>query len=53
VLGPLADVPRLQRVHKWWGEGAEEADVRCLVDGIDEYLNWHERFATERHFCHQ
>jgi len=46
-----ADMPRLQRAHKWWGEGAEEADVRCLIDGIDEYLNQHDRFTHERQYA--
>lgn len=47
-----ADVPRLTRVHKWWGDGAEEADVLSATDGIEEYLNEHDRFTRERHFSH-
>ena len=47
-----ADVPRLKHVHKWWGGGAEEADARCLTDGIEEFLNEHDRFAAEAHFKH-
>ena len=47
-----ADVPRLQRAHKWWGEGAEEADALSATDGIEEYLNEHDRFAREPHFSH-
>ncbi|HEV2423603.1 MAG TPA: hypothetical protein VGZ29_02125 [Terriglobia bacterium] len=48
----LADVSRLRRVHKWWGDGAEEADVLSATDGIEEYLNEHDRFARESHFAH-
>jgi hypothetical protein len=49
---PEADVTRLMRVHKWWGAGAEEADARCLTDGIEEYLNEHDRFLREEHYRH-
>lgn len=47
-----ADVPRLRTVHKWWGAGAEEADALSATDGIEEFLNEHERFAREPHFSH-
>ena len=49
---PDADVTRLVHVHKWWGGGAEEADARCLTDGIEEYLNEHDRFVEEKHYHH-
>ena len=49
---PEADVTRLMRVHKWWGGGAEEADARCLTDGIEEYLNEHDHFVAENHYHH-
>ena len=48
-----ADVPRLEHAHKWWGEGAEEADARCLVDGVNEYLNQDDNFTHEAHYVHR
>jgi len=47
-----ADVPRLQQVHKWWGGVEEEADALSATDGIEEFLNEHERFEREPHFRH-
>ena len=47
-----ADVPRLVHADKWWGEEAESGDARCLIDGIEEYLNEHEAFTAEHDFHH-
>ena len=47
-----ADVTRLKRDNKWWGDEPEDADARCLIDGIEEYLNAHGAFAAEKHFHH-
>ncbi|HUI41615.1 MAG TPA: hypothetical protein VL523_06575 [Terriglobia bacterium] len=49
---PEADVTRLIEARKWWGGEEEEADVRCLTDGIEEYLNEHDRFAAEQNYRH-